>query len=569
MSFLKKIISIKETETLVGIAIIVGTITGFATIAFRYLFVISEEIFYPENFASLLGIPIRYYPFILPFIPGIGGFFVGIISWIFLHRRMGHGVTGVIKAIVKYGGIIDKKLPFLTAINSAITLGSGGSAGSEGPIVQIGGGLASQIGRIFKLKPIKMRVVISSGASAGIGAIFNAPLSGVFFALEVILNDFRISSFSPVIIASVIASYISQSFITETIIQAPKYNLTYTYEIFFLAILGIIMGIIGFLYKTTLHYIEESFEKIKLPEFIKPAIGGLLVGIIGIFFPEILGVGYNEITKALNNLLPLYIVFALGFVKIIATSLTLGSGGVGGVFAPALYIGAMLGLAFGKIISSKFLIPHPEIYAIIGMGALLSGAGHIPFTSIMLVLEITGDYNLLLPVMLACTISTIISQKISPYSIFTHSLKKYGIVLEKGADVSVLQSYSVKTILEKDFLFAYSHQPLSQILHTIQKTRYDELPVINKNGEYAGIITFQNIREALIESKLHHLLIAEEVATKIPPIDEHESLYTAFKRFAEKTTSILPIVSENKLIGIISQERLLSFYKKEILLREI
>jgi CIC family chloride channel protein len=327
--------------------------------------------------------------------PMVGGCLIGLICKYFPNAVKENGVHKVMYAVALNDGKVRKRTIASCAVTSSITIGSGGSAGREGPTVQIGAAVGSTIGQLLHLSTERMRVLVGCGAAAGIAASFNAPLAGVLFALEIILGDFTIHTFSPIIIASVIGTVTGRALEgNEVTFNVPVHELVHPAEIIFYLALGMLCGIVARLFTFMYFYIQQVFEeKLKTADIYKPAIGGLIVGMISIFMPQILGNGYDVMEQALTGQMFWGLAFLLVFMKIICTSITLGSGGMGGVFAPSLFIGAMVGTAFGS--SVHFIFPtlsaSAETYSVVGMGAVAGAVMQAPLTNILMLFELTND----------------------------------------------------------------------------------------------------------------------------------------------------------------------------------
>ena len=418
-------------------ALLVGIGAGLGAVLFRKLI----ELFQMMSFEKLGPALSSISPLHLIIIPSIGGLIIGPLIYFFAREAKGHGVPEVMEAVALRGGRIRPQVAIVKALASSICIGTGGSVGREGPIVQIGSALGSTIGQVLNLSNERVRTLVACGAAGGIAATFNAPIAGAIFAIEVILGRLHSVYFGAVVISSVTASVIAQ--VIEGDARAfivPEYSLVSPWELLFYALLGILaaIGAIGF--TRLLYYSEDQWEKIPVPEYIKPAIGGIILGVIGILtfkvdgFPRVSGVGYDSITAILFGELTLRVALLLFIIKIIATVTTLGSGGSGGVFAPSLFMEAMLGGGFGHIVNQFF----PEIsapagaYALVGMAAFFSGAARAPVTAILILFEMTGDYDIILPLMLTTVISTFFSQIISRETIYTLKLSRRGSILSKG-----------------------------------------------------------------------------------------------------------------------------------------
>ena len=335
-----------EVAFLLVFAVLAGIGAGYGAVVFRWLINLFKHFFFDEG-QTLFGFMGRYYIII---IPALGGLIVGLLVYFLAKETKGHGVPEVMLSVALLGGKIRFRVALVKALVSSICIGSGGAVGREGPIVQIGSSLGSSIARIFKLSKDKGRILVACGAGGGIAATFNAPLAGIFFALEVILRDYAPRHVSSVVLSSVVATVISRYYLGDhPAFLTPHYEILHIPEFAFYALFGFIAGGIGLLFIKTLYKTEDLFDQIKIPDYFKPAIGGLLIGVIGLYYPQVFGVGYETIGWALNGKILGQMALLLVGLKLVATSLSLGSGGSGGIFAPSLFIGAMSGIAFSKL----------------------------------------------------------------------------------------------------------------------------------------------------------------------------------------------------------------------------
>jgi len=424
----------------IGIVDILGLMAGLAgglgAVIFRFMIDFNHRLFFD---LILPNIPFNTGDtnFGIIFLPAIGGLIAGPIIFAFAYETRGHGVPEVMEAIHLRSGRIRKRVAVIKVIVSSITIGSGGSAGREGPIAQIGATMGSILGRLFHLREDDVKLLIVCGMSAGIAGTFNAPLGGALFGLEVIYREFRPLDAVPIILASVVGAAVASAFFgLKPAFQAPPLPFTNPVELFFYFILGLCFGLVAVLWVKIFYAIEDLFIILKIHPRFKPAIGGLLTGCIGVQFPlyGIMGVGYEGINLALIGTFPLILLLILGILKIFATSFTIGSGGSGGVFAPSLFIGTMLGGAFGLLFHGAFpeIIQYPFTYSLAGMGALFAGAARAPLTCMIIIPEMTNDWSLLPPLMLSCVTSFLISSfLLRASSIYTLKLERRGVKLKE------------------------------------------------------------------------------------------------------------------------------------------
>jgi len=399
-----------EFRKWVILGFIVGIIGGVSALAFQTTLTLTETVFGHVRLYLPLGVVASLF---------CGGLLSGFLVYSLAPEAEGHGTDAVIGAIHKRWSRIRMSTGIVKLLASALTIGSGGSAGKEGPIAQISAAFSSSIANMLKLRIPDRRVLVVSSIAAGIGAIFKAPLGAALFAIEVLYKrDFEVEAIIPSIIGSVVAYSIYCTIMGwEPLLSHPHYLFRNPFELLFFVILGLLMGISGNLYVKIFYLFNSLFKRLHIPPHFKPSLGALAVGAIGIFLPQVLGGGYEHISEALKGSYGWDLMLLLATFKVIATSLTIGSGGSGGVFAPSLYIGAMLGGVWGTILSLLFpdIVITPSAYALIGMTSFFSGAAKVPLASILMVIEITGGYSLLVPALIASAISYLVSGETSIY----------------------------------------------------------------------------------------------------------------------------------------------------------
>ena len=559
-------------QNMLILSALLGFLAGFASTFFRWMIEFFESIFSVKGF-SLAGIPPQTYPFLLPLMPMLGGLFIGLICKYFPNAVKENGVHKVMYAVALNDGKVRKRTIASCAVTSSITIGSGGSAGREGPTVQIGAAVGSTIGQLLHLSTERMRVLVGCGAAAGIAASFNAPLAGVLFALEIILGDFAIHTFSPIIIASVIGTVTGRALEgNEVTFNVPVHELVHPTEIIFYLALGMLCGIVARLFTFMYFYIQQVFEeKLKTADIYKPAIGGLIVGMISIFMPQILGNGYDVMEQALTGQMFWGLAFLLVFMKIICTSITLGSGGMGGVFAPSLFIGAMVGTAFGS--SVHFIFPtlsaSAETYSVVGMGAVAGAVMQAPLTNILMLFELTNDYTLILPIMATCIAASYTYQRFTKHSIYMQNLLNKGINIRHGREASIMNSIKVQDVMSTDITTIAQEMPFRKILETISYSKNFYFPVLDNKGDMTGILSFSDIREVIFEEQLGDLLVAGELAnTKVYSLTPQQNLNEAMEIFSQLDVDQLPVVrSEDKLkvIGMLTRGDMMASYNRAIL----
>ena len=554
-----------ETIFLLFFATLIGVGAGFGAIIFRWMITFFQNLFFTQGQHTLAFLG-SYYVII---IPAIGGVIVGLIVYFFAREAKGHGVPEVMLAVAIGGSRIRPRVAAIKALVSSICIGSGGSVGREGPIVQISSALGSAIGQLFRLSEDKKRILIACGAAGGIAATFNAPLAGIFFGLEVILREYGTRYFSSVVLSAVTATVISRTFLgSSPAFVTPPYELLSNYDILFYFVLGLLAAIVGWLFIKVLYKCEDIFDAIKIPSYLKPALGGLLLGLIGLYFPQIFGVGYPSIEKTLNGQLGPLLVFGLIGLKIIATSLTLGSGGSGGVFAPSLFIGAMLGSSFGTFLHLVFpgISVSPGAYALVGMTAVFAGVAQAPISAILILFEMTGDYKIMLPLMIACVISTLVVKWISSDSIYTMKLARRGIDILKLKNEDLLEKIKVSEAMFRKVITVNESKTVSDAESLLKSTSHRGFPVLDSNGRLKGMITHQDIYNALKDGR-GGITFAEIMSDNLVTCYPEETLKNALEKLGAHDIGRIPVIENNdtgKLIGLITRKNIISTYNKAL-----
>jgi CIC family chloride channel protein len=448
--------------------------------------------------------------------------------------------------------------------------------GREGPIVQIGSAIGSSFGQIMGVSADRMRTLVGCGAAAGIAATFNAPIAGVMFAMEIVLGEFGIATFSPIVVSSVMATVISRAHLGDyPAFVIPHYTLVSVSEMPLYMLLGIIAALVGVTFTTLLYKTEDLFDEWKIPDYVKAAVGGLIIGATGIFFPHIFGVGYDAIGLALLEKLSWMTLLALVFIKIFATSLTIGSGGSGGIFAPSLFTGAMAGGAFGFFVHSIFptATATSGAYSLVGMGAVVAATTHGPMSAILILFEMTGDYKIILPLMLSCIIASILASQLKRESIYTLKLTRRGIDIRAGREVNVMKSLRVEDAMTREVQTVSEKMPLKDLIAFTLSSKYSSFPVVDANGFLTGILTFQDFKDIIYEEGLGALVVAKEIATtKVITVTRDENLDTALKKIGFKNIEQLPVVDEynhRRIIGILSRRDIFAAYNKALIDRTL
>ncbi len=561
-----------ENTAMIIIAIIIGVIAGYAAVGIRFLIEEFSHLSYPGNGTVLENITNTPWYFVI-LVPTIGGLIVGPLIYFFAPEAKGHGVPEVMQAILLKGGKIRPRVAAVKALASAITIGTGGSVGREGPIIQIGSSIGSTVGQLFKVPQRKLKTLVACGAAAGIAAAFNAPIAGALFAVEIILMDFAVAQFSPIVISAVMATVISHSYEGNfAAFSVPAYEYASPYELGFYFILGVASGVVSYLFIKVLYYSEDFFdEKVKIPDYIKPVIGGIGIGIMALFSPQVMGVGYDSINSALHGNMIWYVALGLVFLKIFATSFTLGSGGSCGIFAPSLFMGAMLGFFFGDLAHHFFpaITANPGAYALVAMGGLVAGTTRAPITAIIIVFELTYDYEIILPLMITSIVSLIVSSSLTRESIYTLKLLLRGISIKEGTETNVMESIQVKDVFDENFTPIKITDNFGKVVNTVLSGKGVEFPVVNKKENIIGMISMNDLKELLFEKdSLNSLLIAGDLANtdfKVLTLDDNcKKALEIMRLYNFEGIPVVEAFNSKKVIGMLWRNDIQDAYQKEI-----
>ncbi len=543
----------------VVLAVVIGFVTGLAAIGFRELIGFFNFILLERAWAWAEA-TLPYGRGALPVITGGGGLVVGLLIYFLAPEAKGSGIPDVMSAVAVRGGIIRRRVLPVKALAAAICMGSGGSAGREGPIVQIGSSIGSAVSQALHLSAQRTRTLVGCGAAAGIAATFNAPIAGALFSLEVILGDFGFGNFAPVVISSVVGAAVGRWYFgNHPSLTVLHFQLRHWGEFPLYALLGVAAGILGVVFTKLLYGEEDFFEKFLkvIPAPARPMLGGVLVGTLGIFLPHILGTGYDPVNAAVSNIYPLQLMLIFLVAKLFATTTTLGSGGSGGIFAPALFMGAMLGGSFGVLAHQIFpgLTAQPGAYALVGMGAMVASTTYAPLAAVVILFEMTDNYSIILPLMTACVIALVVARRLNHLSIYTTKLYRAGINLRGGQDVDVLKSIEARDVMRLDYEKIYAGTLFRDILEFVQEARQNSFPVVDDRGDLVGVISMQNLRRWINERSFSNIVIAEELCKRdVVTVSETETLYTVWNKFERLDVESLPVVSADnprRLVGLL------------------
>jgi CIC family chloride channel protein len=507
-------------------------------------------------------------------IPLIGGLLVGVIGWFFRVQTRGGGITTIMQAVSLKGGTISLRQTVPRDWAAIVTISTGGSLGREGAMALLASAIGSYMGRHFKLSTQQIRILVCASAAAALAAVYNAPIGGSLFALEILMGNFALEVLGPVVVVSVISTLVFRSAMGNLPrFEVPHYELVSAWEFLPYLMLGLLSGLLSLLFVRALFGSQDVFEKIPVPTWLKPALGMTLVGVIGVWFPHVYGNGFETVNLTLQGAkeLTLTLLLLLIPMKILASSLTFGSGGAGGLFTPSLMLGALLGGVFGFVVHTLFpgVTAEHGAYALVGMGGVLAGITHAPLTAIMMIFEQTNNYQIVLPLMFVCIVSHFTTRLFKGRSLDEESLRRRGVVLPTGLEAGVMQSVRVEDIMHDD-VSAVSHSvPFSMIVEQFLKEPYSNIYVVNSTGKFLGAIRLHSMKEMLHQGESLTSVIADDlVDDSFQFVTPRQNLADVMDIFWRENAERLPVIdnpADRKLIGWISKRDLLGVYSQEIM----
>ncbi|OIP64390.1 MAG: hypothetical protein AUK30_06870 [Nitrospirae bacterium CG2_30_70_394] len=485
----------------------------------------------------------------------------------------GYGLPRFLEIVNLRGGVIRARSIFITIVAPALTIGSGGSAGLEGPIAQLGGAIGSNVGQTFGVTGTKMRVMVASGVAAGIAAVFNAPMAGVMFAIEIVLlGDFEIHHFTPLVIAAGVATASARMvFGNALMFDVPAYTLVSYWELLLYAGLGVVVGGLAVLNIKIFYGVWDLFESSRLPRLVRPVVGAALVGTVGIGLPQVMGGGYHTISEAMHGDLPWLLMAALPLFKMVTTAITLGSGGAGGIFAPAMFMGTMVGGAYGAMVHAIWPSATAPVgtYALVGLGAFLAAAAHAPLTAMFLLFEITNSHEIVLPVLFASAIGTIIARLFYAESIDTEALSRKGVELKVGRELTAMNALTVAEVMHKDFASVPASLDLHSLAQRFATSPWIYFPVLDHGERMVGIISLNDIRTVLVEEELAHLVVVADMMTReVITVFPDDTLNRAMEEFGRKDIEQMPVVARQdpgRVLGMLKRQDVIRAYNEQIL----
>jgi CIC family chloride channel protein len=569
-----------DDAVLLVLAMTVGLISGLGAFAFHQL-IHGTELLLFERLPDMVDLSVFWLVVLL--MPTCGGLLVGLLIWLLARHDHSHGTAAVMEAVALRDGRLPAR-PFVTKIMAAgLLIGTGGSAGPEDPSVQVGAIVGSSLGNYLRLSVRQLNTLVTAGVASAIGAMFNAPIAGVFFALEIIAGDFSAALFAAVVLASVVGSIVGRALLgSEHVFPAPPYGLINPWvEAPLYVLLGLVAAVVGVAFVRAIFASEGLFDKLRLAIPLRAGLGGLLLGVLalatmrglGVGHEHILGVGYTTISDLLNGVGPLgWPLLGLLAAKFAATIITLSTARVGGTFAPSLVLGAIVGGLFGQVVNTLLpgLTAPPAAFALVGMGAMLTVVVRAPITAVLLLFEVTGDYFIILAIMASVGTSYVFSQWLYPESIYTARLARKGIQLRFGRDLNILELVTVGEVMTPDFTTVPTTMPLRRLEALFSHTRHHGFPVLDEEGKLYGIVTLTDLRYARQADLPLDTLTAELATTDLLVVYPDQSLNTALRQFGLADVGRIPVVDRDdpsKLLGVVRRRDIVKAYQRGTMYR--
>ncbi|WP_216367930.1 chloride channel protein [Oceanidesulfovibrio marinus] len=551
---------------LLFLAVLVGVLAAGGAYLFRELILLFQELFWGGEGGNFLE-TVRQAPWwLVLLVPTAAGLAVGPVITFFAPEARGPGVPEVIRAITVGKGVMRRRVAVFKALVTSLLLGAGASVGREGPIVQIGASVGSTIGGLFRLTPEMLPVLLASGAAAGIAATFNAPLTGALFAMEVILVEIEVAYMAHIIVAAVTASALSRFFwghFAAFELAGPT-GLQKYWELLIYAPMGVLAGLVAIAFIRSVFGADMFFERIPLPRWVKPAIGGLLLGLIALITPDVLGVGYETVNLALAGHLALGLALLLIVLKIAATSVCIGSGMSGGIMGPSFFLGAALGtvVSLGLNAIDPTLALHPQNYAVAGMAAVLAGTTLAPITALFTAVELTMSYGGVLPLMAACIASALTVRLLFGYSAYEMKLLRQGVNIVRGFDPDFLAELAVTEVMETRFETLHEDATFLEVLNKAAASRYPHYPVLDDAGKLVGMLSMSDLRPHIKDCLLKPASrrVRDMMTRTVVTVDNGETLNEALIKFEFTPVSCLPVIDPKRpgeVVGLLKKDALL------------
>jgi CIC family chloride channel protein len=556
------------------LAAIVGVLGGVGATVFKELSTLAQHVFISGNGSILEAVVhLPWYKRLL--IPACGGALAGFIVYLLPKEVKGHGVSEIMEAVTIRRGILNFRAALVRSLSSLMSIGSGASIGREGPIVQIAAAFASKAGQFFRVSKENQSILVGCGVAAGLAAAYNVPIAASFFVMEIIIGNFAVDIFAPLVISSVTSTLVYRKvFGNDPVYGTPHFVMVSNWELIAYILLGICSGIAAAFFRRALSYSEKQFNRIPGPIPWKLALGGLIVGLIGIQWPDVWGNGYSTINFILKNQMTIGLIAILFFMKVFATTASVGSGASGGVFTPTQFIGACLGGVIGYICHGIFphYVAQPSAYALVGMGCLMAGTTYAPIMAIMMIFETTLNYEIILPLMLSCILSSTIARQFNRDSIYTEKLRRKGISYDLSLEESAMRAVHVRDLMRSDVPAIPANKRFKDVIHEVLKSRSNVIYVVEENGKLVGAIDVHDLKEFLNEESLYSLVFARELSIPVSVAYPDQSLAEVMDAMYLTDADQIPVVenpTSKKFLGVITRRDIIGAYSREVLKKKM
>jgi CIC family chloride channel protein len=548
----------------------VGIVTGLAALVIAHVLVFLQDLLWGRGHNLLEGVAASPW-WLRLLIPALGGALLAILARGLKREVRGSGTSGLMQALALRGGHISVRQESPAVLAGIVTVSCGGSLGREGPMIELAAVLGSRLGRLFALNAQQIRVLVCCGAAAAVSAVYNAPMGGTIFVMEILIGTFALDVFGPVVIASVLATLVFRAAMGQLPrFVIPTYELVSAWEVPGYLLLGVICGIFSVLVIVSMGRVDQAFRRLGRIGYLRPVLGFTLLGGIGIVLPHVLGNGSETVNLALHEQLPLWLLLVLPVAKLLATAITRGSGGSGGVFTPTLMLGALVGGAFGYGVHAWFPAHTAAYgaYALVGMGAVLAGTTHAPIMAILMIFEQTNSYPIILPLMLCCIVSNQVARQLKRESLHHDALRRRGVVLPTGPETSVMKALRVAAVMHDDVDAVSERDPFSKVVDYFLRTPRSFLYVTGDDGRFQGAIPLHTIKDVLAMGQALDVVLAADLVEPFEYVTPREFLSDAMDKFWRQHAERLPVLQDEesqRLIGWISQRDLIGIYSQEIL----
>jgi len=554
------------------LAVAIGAAAGVAAIGFRYVIDLVQRLgfgFGGENVATLAA-ELPWWQLVL--VPAAGGLAVGLFVHHVMPGRRPQGVADVIEANALRVGRMSATVGLKAAVVSAASIGVGASVGREGPVVHLGASIGAWVAKRLHLGRTPARTLLGCGVAAAVAASFNAPIAGAFFALEVVVGHYALTAFAPIVIASVTGTIISRMHYGDfpAFVMPAMRAITSFWELPAFALLGAISAIVAIIFMRAVFLTEDAVARLPMPHWVRPALGGLAVGLLAIAFPQILGVGYEATDAALSGLFPLWLILALVVAKTGATAISLGCGFGGGVFSPSLFIGAMSGGAFGVIATSAFpeLSSGPGAYTIVGMGAMAGAVLGAPISTVLMIFELTTDYSATIAVMIATAIASVITHQTQGRSFFGRQLLRRGVVVRGGQEIGLLRAIRARDVMDGGYETVTPETPIAVVRARLQAASCGELFVVDSADRLTGVIAYSDMHESAFDTSHDAEMTAKDVARGRPTVlQADDDLEAAVKAYGASGEVFLPVIDHRdtrRIVGIAHEHKVMLAYHRAL-----